>query len=41
MKIALQLNTGQKFIGKSFGKELSHSQSEFGEVGCELRRLTS
>ena len=32
MKIALQLNTYQKFIGKSFGKDLTLSQSEYGEV---------
>ena len=30
MKISLQLNTGQRFIGKSFGKEIS--EDEFGEI---------
>ena len=30
MKINLQLNTGQNFIGKSFGKEISGE--EYGEI---------
>ena len=30
MKISLQLNTGQKFIGKSFGKDLG--EDEYGEI---------
>ena len=30
MKINLELNTGQKFIGKSFGKEIT--DEEFGEI---------
>ena len=32
MKISLQLNTGQKFIGKSFGRELSIEENEYGEI---------
>ena len=30
MKTILQLNTGQKFIGKSFGKQIK--EDEFGEI---------
>ena len=30
MKISLQLNTGQKFIGKSFGKDIV--EEEYGEI---------